>query len=607
MTSEVPDSAAAVTFAARVLRYAEAVISGNQVACRYVKAACQRHLDDLERSQNDPDWPWVFDEQKAGRPCHFIQCLPHVEGEWAKEQLINGVMMRPRISLEDWQVFAVAVPFGWVHRVTGLRRFRRVYLEVARKNAKSTLAAGIALYLGFADGEEGAQTYSAASKKEQAKIVWGVARRMIELEPEFRYRRPEGLGLSVNASGIFCLDTGSRYQPLGRDSKTIDGLNTHAFVSDELHAQKDRQLYDVIDSSTGARAQPMGWGITTAGFDLTGVCYEQRTYLVRILNSTLLAHDGMGYRVEGDAIVDESYFGLIYTLDSGYADKDQPDDEWFDEAVWPKANPNLGVSASIEDLQAKCLKATQSTQSQPEFRTKHCNQWLASSSPWMDMVRWHRAGDPTLREEDFANEECWCALDAGFKTDFFAKVKVFRRDDHYYAFGRYWLPAAKVDAKESPRFWAWQQEGRIQVCDGELVDIEAVRESVKDDAARFNLREIPFDPAHLMQFSSEMLQLGYPMVEMRPTVMNFSEPMKLVSDLIRTGHLHHNGDPVLAWMISNTMMERKARDCIYPGKQPGQEDKLKIDGVVALIMAMGRASRNEGPVAMPDDYELCVA
>lgn len=598
----VPADAERITFAARAERYARDVLDGRQVAGRLVKAACQRHLDDLARSGADPSWPWIFDPEKAGRPCHFIELLPHIKGEWAKPIVVDGRIVRSTIKLEDWQVFFVAGLYGWVNRVTGLRRFRRAYLEVARKNAKSTLAAGLALFMLCADNEAGAEVYSAATKKDQAKIVWDVARQMVVMERDFGY-----LSVATTSRSIFQTSTASKYEPLGRDSDSLDGLNTHCFVSDELHAQKDRGVYDVLDSSTGARAQPLGIGITTAGYDVTGICYEQRTYLVRILNSTLLAHDGMGYRVEGDAILDDSYFGLIYTLDSGYAEDDKPDDDWSDESVWAKANPNLGISASLEDMRAKAMKAAQSAQSQPEFRTKHCNQWLASSSPWMDMVKWHRCGDPALSDDDFRSEDCWLALDAGFKTDFFAKVKVFRRGEHYYVFGRYWLPEAKVDPKESPRYWAWQQTGKISVSAGELVDIEEVRASVKEDGARFNLREIPFDPAHLMQFSSEMLVDGYPMVEMRPTVMNFSEPMKLVSDLVRTGNLHHNGDPVLAWMISNTMMERKARDCIYPGKQPGQEDKLKIDGVIALVMAIGRASRNEGPARMPDDYELLVA
>lgn len=583
---------AAVTFAARAELYARDVVAGREVAGKFIKAACQRHLDDLERSLADTNWPWVFDAEKAGKVCHFLQCLPHTKGEWARVRVEHGGIVRPKIVLEPWQIFAVAVPFGWVNRLTGLRRFRRIYLEVARKNAKSTLAAGLALFLLTADGEPGAEIYSAATKKDQAKIVWNDACEMVRVEPEFRAHVPNGLGVQYTNTAIFQRHTNSKYQPLGRDSDSLDGLNTHAFISDEMHAQKDRGIYDVLDSSTGARSQPLGIGITTAGYDQSGVCYEQRSYTVRILNTTLLRHGGMGYRVEGDAIEDETYFGLIFTLDVGYADG-RPNDDWADEAVWQKANPNLGVSVSIDDMRAKCSKAKASAQSQPEFRTKHCNQWLSADSVFMDMAKWDECGDRELKEESFAGESCWVALDAAFKTDVFAKLKVFRRGDDYYAFGSYWLPESKVDAKESANFYGWAEEGLIEVSSGPVIDIEPIRQALIEDQRRHALKEVPYDPAHLSQFSGEMMDLGFPMVEVRPTVMNFSEPMKKLLELVLLGKFHHNGDPVLRWMISNVVCHRDAKDNIYPRKPEGQEDKRKIDGVIALLMGLGRAMVNE--------------
>lgn len=606
MTGDVPygDSLTRVTFAARAEGYARAVVSGDLVSCKYVKASCQRHLDDLHRSETDPSWPYRFDPEKAGRPCHFIELLPHIKGDFAKPQVIDGRIVRPHIKLEDWQIFNVAVPFGWVHRKTGLRRFRRIYLEVARKNAKSTLAAGLALFMLSADGEQGAEVYSTATKKDQAKIVWEVAQQMVLREPDFKL-----LGVGCSQRAIFQGTSGSKYEPLGRDSDSLDGLNTHCFISDELHAQKDRGIYDVLDSSTGARSQPLGVGITTAGTDETGICYEQRSYLVRILNTTLLRHGGMGYRVEGDAIEDETYFGVIFTLDTGYAQPsaDQPapaDDDWADETKWAKANPNLGISVSLQDLQAKCTKAKASMQSQPEFRTKHCNQWLAADSSWMDMAKWHACGDPTLSEDSFAGETCYTGLDAAFKTDIFAKVKIFERQGEFYAFGRYWLPESQVDAKENPHFLGWQKQGLITVLPGQVIDIEAVRDSLEEDRNKFDVREIPYDPAQLTQFSAEMIDRGHPMVEMRPMVLNFSEPMKKISELVLQKKFHHNGDPVLAWMVSNVVCHRDAKDNIYPRKPEGQEAKKKIDGVIAMIMALGRASLAPQDQYVPAGYRL---
>jgi len=575
-----------VNYAARALEYAQRVIAGEIRAGRWVKAACQRHLDDLERSAQDPSWSYRFDAHKADRACGFIELLPHIKGESARPQLIDGALTYPRILLEDWQVFFLAVLFGWVWRDSGIRRFRRGYLEVGRKNTKSTVAAGVALYTLAADDEPGAEIYSAATKKDQARIVWEVARQMVLREPDFR-----DLGVRQNNRAIFQDSSSSKYEPIGRDSDSTDGLNAHCFISDELHAQKARGVYDALDSSTGGRSQPLGLGITTAGSNTAGVCYEQRSYMVRILNAVLRRHGGMGYRLEGTEHEDETYFGLIYTLDAGYADG-RADDNWADPDVWIKANPMLGAVHNAgyaetlrKDLEAACTKAKASPQSQGEFRTKRCNQWIAAEAAWMDMVKWHACADPELREEDFAGEECMVALDAAFKTDVFAKMKLFRRGDDYYAFGRYWLPRAQVDAKGNEHFHAWAEQGLIQVADGAVIDVEMVKEDMRRDAELHVVVEAPFDPAQLTQFATEMIAEGFVMVEIRPTVLNFSEPMKKLGELVLEGRLHHNGDPALAWMIGNVVFHRDHKDNIYPNKERPEN---KIDGVIAILMALAR-------------------
>jgi phage terminase large subunit-like protein len=590
MTNEVPDGAAYVSFAARAERYARAVVDGHEVACKWIKASCQRHLDDLVRSETDPVWPWVFDAEKIGRFCHFLQCLPHIKGEWARPVVQDGAIVTPRIVLEDWQVFTWGLPFGWVHRETGMRRFLWVYAEVARKNAKSTPAAGVALYCTFAEGEPGAEGFSLATKEAQARIVWDMARAMVRRDSEFRLPKPLGMGLDSTRRSIYQLHSDSKYEPLGRDSDSHDGLNPHVFIADEFHAWKDRGLWDVMTSGIGARKQPLGWIITTAGYSVGGVCYEQREYLKRVLNGTLLRHDGMGYKVTGDTVDDDRTFGVIYTLDDDYADGREADN-WADEAHWKKANPALGVSVSLEELRTAARKAVASPESQAEFRTKRCNQWLAASSDWMDMVKWDRAADPALKEEDFRGEPAYHALDAAFKTDLFARMKLFRKGEHYYAFGRYWLPESMLDPEENPRLYAWANEGRIVRVDGQVIDIELVRADLVQSAADHDLREVPYDPAMLTQFSTEMVEEGYPMVEVRPTFGRFSEPMKLLQELVLQGRFHHNGDPVLRWMISNVLCMHKG-GLIYPGKLKGKERSHKIDGVIALLLALGRAMVN---------------
>jgi phage terminase large subunit-like protein len=574
-----------VNFAEIATRYAQDVVTAAVLAGRYVKAACQRHLDDLERSATDPAWPYVFDAGKAERVCAFISLLPHVEGEWAKPKFIDGRWQRERIKLEPWQVFFFACVFGWVHRETGLRRFARAYLEVARKNAKSTTCAGAALYTAVADNEEGGQVYSAATKKDQAKIVWSIAKRMVELEPDFR-----ALGVGVNARAIFHQPSGSRYEPLGRDSDTLDGLNSHCFIADELHAHKDRGLWDVLDSSTGARAQSLGIGITTAGSNTAGVCFEQRGYLISILNATLKRHGGMGYKQEGADHEDDRYFGLIYTLDHGYSD-DRADDDWADEATWIKANPNLGISVSIDDMRAKCTKAKASTASQAEFRTKHCNQWIASESAWMDMTQWNACADLTLTSEQFAHEECVIALDAAFKQDIFAKIKLLRRGEEFYVFGKYWMPRAQLDNKKLAHLSAWAESGHIHVCDDPVVDVEPIKQSLRADADLHVVKDVAYDPWSMTQFAGEMLVEGFQMVELRQNTQNLSEPMKAIADLVTSRKLHHNGDPVLAWMIGNVVCHYDAKDNVYPRRDALNQWK-KIDGAIALIMAMNRMLAN---------------
>lgn len=586
MTGDLPPAATKITFAARAERYARAVVSGEVVAGKWVKAAAQRQLDDLLRSETDPTWPYVFDAEACGRICNFLQCLPHTKGRWARPVVINGRVTKPRIMLQDWQVFAYGVPFGWVHRETGLRRFRWIYDEIARKNAKSTPCAGIALYGVSADNEPGAEVYSLATKEKQARIVWEMARSMVLREPEFRAALPYGLGVGTTRTAIFQDHSESKYEALGRDSDTLDGLSPHIFVADEFHAWKDRSLWDVMASGVGAREQPMGVIITTAGHNTAGVCYEQREYLMSVLNHTLLRHDGMGYKVTGKAIEDDTYFGLIYTLDTDYADGREADN-WADENVWPKANPNLGVSVFIEELRQAAKKAINSPSSQSEFRTKRCNQWLAAAEHWMDMAKWDKCADPTLTADRFSGETCVISLDAAFKTDFFAKMKLFRQGDDYYAFGDYWLPETKVDPDEHPEAYGWWVSGLINRADGPVIDVELVRDSIKRDRDLFEILEIPYDPHMLTQFASEMLDEGYPMVEIKPTFGRFSEPMKFLEELVLSGRFHHNGDPVLRWMVTNVICANRG-GLIYPAKQPGKERTHKIDGVIALIMAIGR-------------------
>lgn len=545
-----------MTYTDRALRYAHGVIAGEIVACKLTRLACERFLRDLSRD----DWQWRFDEALATRACGFIEHLPHIKGQWARKRL--------KITLEDWQVFIVCNLFGWVDKTTGLRRFITCYLEVARKNAKSTLAAGIALYMLAADGEPGAEVYSAATTGDQARIVFDVARQMVLREADFIRG-----GIDPQRHGLYMPDDARKFEPLNAEGSTLDGLNPHCTIIDELHAHKRRDVYDVLDTARGARDQSLLASITTAGSDRAGICYEQRTYVVKVLEGVF---------------EDERYFSVIYTLD------DQ--DDWTDPAVWPKANPNYGVSVLAEDFERSAREAMNKPSAQNNFLTKRLNVWVNADSAWMDMRAWDRCANPALNIEEFDGQDCIAAFDLASKVDIAAKIKLFRRGKKYVAFGTYYLPEHAAEDGRNSQYSGWARSGRLTVTDGNVVDYERIETDLKEDAGRFKLVEVPYDPFQAMQFSQRMQAEGMTMVEMRPTVLNFSEPMKELEKLVLEGNFEHDGDPVLAWMVSNVVCHRDQKDNIYPRKE---REENKIDGVVALIMALGRAMAGREETAAP--------
>lgn len=577
-------------------RYARDVISGKVIACKWVKAACQRQFDDLERSKRDKSWPFVFSAETAEKWCKFVELMPHVKGkQWAGQH----------IKLEPWQQFAIACVYGWLHRKTGLRRFRSAYLEVGRKNAKTSLMGALSLGHLTIDEEMGAECYSGATTRDQAKIVFNISKQMAQAEPGFRAE----FGVQVFENSLAIDATGSKMVALSAEGSTLDGLNTSFCVLDELHAHKTRAVHDVIDSSLGSRSQPLIWKITTAGSDRSGVCYDVRLYLTKILNTTLKAHGGMGYKVEGNCAEDDSTWGIIYTLDAG-EEKDP-----FNEANWIKANPNFGISVDADDMRRMARMARTQSAALGEFLTKRCNVWVGADTGWLNMLEWDACADTSLSEDDFRGERCWIGLDAGFKRDLFAKVRVFVREistakpdgtvvdvAHYYVFARCYTHQTLIEAEGSEQLQAWTRDGWIRVSEGNVTDIADVREEligavnaeVPGDLQRFDIAEVAYDPAQIQPFASEMIEQGLPMVEVRPLVLHFSPAMKEIEELVTARRLHHNGDPVLGWMMANVVCHRDGKDNIYPRKERAEN---KIDAAVALIMALGRAmlSRPDGP------------
>ncbi|NTZ84373.1 terminase large subunit [Burkholderia metallica] len=541
-----------MTFVDTANQYIDDVLAGRIVACKWVKLACERQRRDLARAEmGDPEFPYRFDNDAATRICEFIELLPHTKGRWART--------RQSIKLEPWQAFILTTVFGWLHVDSGLRRFRRAYEEVARKNAKSTKSSGIALYLFAADGEPGAEVYSAATTRDQAKIVFDDARAMALREPDMC----AALGVEILQHQLLT-DDGSKFLPLSAEGSTLDGLNVHGGVIDELHAHKTRAVFDVIDSGTGARDQSLLWLITTAGSDLTGICYEQRTHVTKILEGVF---------------VDETFFGIIFTLDDG--------DDWSDPSVWVKANPNLGVSVFVDDMEMACRKAQSMPSAVNNFLTKRLNVWVNADSAWMDMRAWERCADRDMRLDDFVGERCWIGMDLAEKTDFAALVLVFERAGTFYVFPRFYLNEYAVENGSNSQYSGWERAGHIIVNEGNATDFDLIADDIRRFCGMFDVQEIPFDPAMSRYFATQLVKEGLPLVEIRQAPIFFTQPIIQTENLVLEGKLRFDGNPAMTWMVSNVVVTTSR----YNGlKHPTKErPENKIDGPVAMFLALGRA------------------
>lgn len=551
------------------LAYARAVVAGEIAACKWTRLACQRQLDDLERESTD-DWPWIFSPEAAERPCAFIELLPHIKGKWAREKRL--------ISLEPWQCFVITTIFGWLHSETGLRRFVEFYEEVPRKNAKSTKGSGLFLYMLTADGEHGAECYTAATTRDQARIVFDDAKAMAERTPDLRTY----LGLAIMQHSLTVAHTSSKGAPLAAEASTQDGLNVHFALLDELHAHKKRDLYDVIDTARGAREQSLLGTITTGGTDRSGICYERRTHVTKILEGV---------------VRDDRIFGIIYTIDDG--------DDPFDPSVWAKANPNFGVSVMPDDMASAARKAEAMPSALNNFLTKRLNVWVSGESAWMDMRAWDRCSDPELRDLSVhAGAKAWIGLDLAQKKDFAALSIVFERDvlvpgpDGVYEPRRVWNVCTRLYLNElaiqesgNAHLSGWARQGYVQMTDGDITDFDVVAEDLRTYCRMFDVQEIAFDPALSMYFAGKLIEEGLPLVEITQRALFFTPPLLQVENLVLEKKLRHDGNPVMNWMVSNLVVKvSKFNELRAPTKERPEN---KIDGPMAMLMALGRALANE--------------
>lgn len=531
-------------------QYALDVLDGKITVGRYARLAIERHFKDISR-QEEKGLVWRPD-MAAHALAFFPKYCRHFEGEWSGKP----------VELAGWQAFWLAVEFGW-YRADGARRFRTWYEEVARKNGKSTKLAGLGLYLFAADKEAGAQVYTAATKLEQAKITHAAAEMMVAKSPALRQL------IQNHKNKLWIPGTANKFIPLGADANTQDGLNVHGAIIDELHAHPSRALWDVIDTARGARRRSVMHAITTAGFNQDGsICLEQRNYLIQIL--------------EGQ-IDDDSFGGVIYTLDEG--------DDWFDEANWGKANPNLGVSVFLEELRTQAAKARYVPAALNNFLTKRLNVWTQISESWLSLDAWDKCAGQ-VDEEALRHRKCFGGLDLASKTDIAAWILLFppeKPGEKWVVLCRFFIPEDNMlvrDQKDRVSYTAWARQGHIIPTAGTRIDQEAIRRQIIDDAANFDLQSIGFDEWNAGKIASELMEDGLEMVALTQNFQNLSEPSKELEAKVLAGELTHGGQPVLRWMAGNVVVLRDTNDNYRPNKKKSRE---RIDGIVALAMALNRA------------------
>lgn len=526
--------------------YGQKVLAGEIIVGNWTRLAVERHYRDLEKS---PASGFYFSDAHAQYALKSLLFVKHSKGEFAGQQFVP----------EPWQQFWIAVAFGWLRVSDGTRRFRDVYEEVARKNGKTTKLSGIALYMLFMDGEPGAEVYAAATKMEQAKILFRETVQMIASSPLLK-RRIKPLKDSIELIG----NSASRLVPLGRDTKTMDGLNPHCNIIDEFHAHKTSDVYDILKSALGARRQPLTWMITTAGFDLSSYGYEMHRYAEKVLS--------------GD-IQDEEFLAIVYTVDDP--------EKWDDPVEWAKANPNLGVSVYEDNLRMDCERAKRQTSQQVNFKTKRLNIWLSSGETWIPIEAWRRCGNRKLKLEDFRGERCWVGLDLAEKSDVAALSLVFMRDRKLYVFFRLYLNEFEVSKPENQHYRRYRSEGDLIVTEGNATDFDVIREDLNRYKEMFRVAEVAYDPYLSSYFATKLTEDGLPMVEITQTTRHFTEPITQIENFVLTEELEHDGNRMMEWMMTNVVIRiSKFSGLKQPTKETGRE---KIDGPVAMMLAVGRA------------------
>ena len=503
-----------------------------------------------------------FSEDRARHALKFISNLTHTKDQWA------GQDFNPR----PWQQAIIRELFGRMRADDPTRRaYRTCYIEIPRKNGKSEMAAALALYGLVGDGVNGAEVYSAAADRDQAKQVFNVAAQMVRNDERLSGR----LRVLDSQSRIVDYQTGSFYRAISAEAYSKHGFNASMVIYDELHVAPNRDLWDVLSTSMGARQQPLMIAITTAGYDRHSICWEQHDYARKILDGTL---------------TDPTFYPVIFAA----AD----DADWTDEAVWHLANPALEDFRDLDEMRALCHKAKEIPALQNTFRRLYLNQWTEQATRWIDMDAWQACGGPDWRQlrEAKRGQPCWAGLDMATRNDISACV-LFFEDQSVVPF--FWVPQegadrrGKVDRVPYPQ---WVREGLITPTPGAVIDQEFIRKDIADRIGKtYRVKEIAFDKWNADWLCQTLKERdGFDVVETRQGFASLSEATKDVGAMVTGRTLRHGGHPVLRWMASNMVVRQDPNGNLAPDKSKVTE---RIDGIVALIMAV--AAHRKGVEALP--------
>ncbi|GIK15010.1 MAG: hypothetical protein BroJett002_37170 [Candidatus Brocadia sinica] len=499
---------------------------------------------------------FYYDKQAAQRVIDFFtQYLVHVKGRWAGQPF----------TLLGWERDVITQAFGW-KKADGTRKYRTIYVEIPRKNGKTSICGGLALYLLMADGESGGEVYCAAGDRAQASLVYNTAKEMYESSKKLEGR------LEVFKRTMFHEESMSKYEVLSADAPTKHGLNASGIIIDELHVQPNRDLVDVLVTSTGAREQPLAIMITTAGYDRNSICWEYHEYARQVIAGT---------------IKDETFLGVIYAADEK--------DDWEDEKTWKKANPSLGHTISMEYLRNEFKKAKEIPAYQNTFRRLHLNQWTSQSTRFIDMSSWNESAGIVDKDELQACI-CYGGLDLASTIDIAAFALVFPPEEEGQAFKAllfFWIPGDNIQEKirrDKVPYDLWVEQGYIRATPGNVIDYGFIRRDINALKEQYNIQEIAYDPWNATQITLELAEEdGMTMVPLRQGFQSMSAPTKELLKLIVSKQLHHGNNPVLNWMADNMAVKTDPAGNIKPDKEKSTQ---RIDGIVALIMALDRASRN---------------